>query len=40
MRFLVKFENGKEVIANDDSYITLITFYKMFNSPIKSVNRI
>lgn len=36
MRYLVKFENGQEVIANDNSYITLITFYKMFNSNIVS----
>lgn len=33
-RCLLTFENGKTVISNDQSYITLITWEKMFGSKI------
>ena len=36
MRYLIQFENGKEVITDDNSYITIITFEKMFNSAVMS----
>jgi hypothetical protein len=32
MRFLVTFENGMNVIANDCSYITIRTFEEMYNT--------
>jgi len=34
MRYLLTFENGQTVISNDISYITLVTFEKMYNSKI------
>lgn len=34
MRYLLTFANGQTVISNDQSYITLITWEKMFNSKI------
>lgn len=34
MKYLMTFENGQQVIANDQSYITVITFEKMFGSKI------
>lgn len=34
MRYLLEFENGQSVISNDQAYITLITWEKMFGSKI------
>lgn len=36
MKYLITFENGEEIISNDNSYVTLITFYKMLGSNIIS----
>lgn len=36
MNYLLVFENGQSVISYDQSYITLITWEKMFNSKIVS----
>ena len=34
MRYILTFANGQTVISNDCSYITVITWKKMFNSKI------
>lgn len=34
MRYLLTFANGQQVISNDQSYITLITWERMYNSKI------
>lgn len=38
MTYLIVFENGQQVNSYDLSYITLLTWERMYNSKIATVN--
>ena len=37
LKFLLTFENGQTVLADDNSYITITTYEKMFESKLWTV---